>query len=230
MPPRVRQALLDGAVGVPRGGRGQPRQVVAGAGVDVRVHLDAEGAGLVEERGEVGERRLRGQRGGRARRIAQHPKHAAQLVEGRAGVVAHHAGGRADLCRVEVVAVLQRPRVQGDERQPVGEHVVHLPGDPGALAVRRLRGSEGLLLLREPGALPERRQQLAAAAEVEPEEDEETEHHEDQRRRERQLLRRHGQVGEAGDLPRSDGRDPDGGGGGDLLRPAADRERHECDA
>jgi hypothetical protein len=123
--------------------------------VDVRAHLDAEGAGLLQQRREVGERRLRGCHGGRARRIPQHAEHAAQLGERGAGVVTHDPRGGADLGRVEVVAVLQRPRVQGDEGEPVGEHVVHLARDAGALVVRRLRGPEGLLLVRQPRPFPE---------------------------------------------------------------------------
>ena len=44
-----------------------------------------------------------------------------------------HPGRPRDLRRRRVRAELQRPGVQAEQRDPVGQHVVHLPGDPGAL-------------------------------------------------------------------------------------------------
>ena len=49
-----------------------------------------------------------------------------------------HPGGR------QVRPDLQRPGVQGHERYPVAEHVVHLLGDPGPFGAAGLLGQQFL--------------------------------------------------------------------------------------
>ena len=58
--------------------------------------------------------------------VAQQADHVAQVLEGRARVLADDAGRL-------VAAVLERARVQGQQGQAVGEDVVHLAGDAAAL-------------------------------------------------------------------------------------------------
>jgi hypothetical protein len=64
-----------------------------------------------------------------ADRGAQDADDLAQVLEGLVGVLADHLGGAGDLGRVGVGAELQRAGVHAQQRQPVAEDVVHLPGD-----------------------------------------------------------------------------------------------------
>ena len=75
---------------------------------------------------------------------------------------AEQLGGLADLGRRQVGPDLQGPRVQRHQRDPVGEHVVHLAGDPGALGQTGLICVEALVGLGPQGPLPKREEQLAA--------------------------------------------------------------------
>ena len=50
-----------------------------------------------------------------------------------------HPGRPRDLVRRGVGPELQRAGVHAQQREPVGQHVVHLPGDPGALELAGLR-------------------------------------------------------------------------------------------
>ena len=58
----------------------------------------------------------------------------------------------------------QRPGVQGHHRQAVGEDVVHLAGDPGALGRPGRLGPQRRLGLGPLGPLDQRVEQLVAGA------------------------------------------------------------------
>jgi hypothetical protein len=70
-----------------------------------------------------------------------------ELVERLVRAGPDHARGAGDLFGRCVGAVLDRAGVGGQQRQPVGEHVVHLAGDPGALGRPRLGDPAALLRL-----------------------------------------------------------------------------------
>ena len=72
---------------------------------------------------------------------------------------ADHPGGAGELLGRGVRAVLQRARVGGQQRQPVGEHVVHLAGDPRPLRDAGLGDAAGLLGLGAAGPLAQRGEQ-----------------------------------------------------------------------
>ena len=93
-------------------------------------------ARLVEQAREVGERRLRALGVAVERLLAQHADHLAQVLERLVGARADHAGRARDLLRRRVGAELQRARVHAQQRDPVGEHVVHLARDARALVGR----------------------------------------------------------------------------------------------
>ena len=75
-----------------------------------------------------------------------------QLLERRLGALADHAGRLGDLLGRCVGVKLERAGVHGTAREAVGEHVVHLAGDPpplgraglvrGAIALRAQRSHE----------------------------------------------------------------------------------------
>ena len=65
--------------------------------------------------------------------VAQHADHRAQVLERLVRAGADHRGGARDLLGRRVRAELQRAGVQAQQRDPVGEHVVHLARDPRAL-------------------------------------------------------------------------------------------------
>ena len=83
--------------------------------------------------------------GPRARGLggAQHVDDLAQVLERLVGARAHDAGGARDLLRRRVGVDLQRARVQAQQREAVGQHVVHLAGDAGALLRARLAARAG---------------------------------------------------------------------------------------
>ena len=96
------------------------------------------------------------------RLLAEHPDHAAQLLECLACRGAQQGGGLLDLVRWQVRTQLEPSGVQRHQGDPVSEHVVHLPGDPGPF------GHPGLLLVQllvglgSQGSLTQRQQQLPA--------------------------------------------------------------------
>ena len=61
------------------------------------------------------------------------PRTCAQVGERLVRLGLDQLGGLPHLVGGQVGAVGQRPGVHGDQADPVGQHVVHLPGDPGAL-------------------------------------------------------------------------------------------------
>src|SRR5271165_1491555 len=60
----------------------------------------------------------------------------------------------------------QRPGVHAEQRQPVSQHVVHLPGDAPPLGLPRLLGAAFLVGCQPLGPLPERGDQLAPGAQI----------------------------------------------------------------
>ncbi len=94
--------------------------------------------------------------------LAQHSDHAAQLLERLAGGRAQQLGGLPDLLGRQVGPDLQRARVQRDQGDPVGEHVVHLAGDPGALGHARTVGVQTLLGLGAQRTLAQREEELTS--------------------------------------------------------------------
>ena len=80
------------------------------------------------------------------------------------GARAHDAGRARDLLRRRVGAELERARVHAQQRDAVGEHVVHLARDAGALVLARLLDAQLLLGLGAVGALAQRRHELAPGA------------------------------------------------------------------
>ena len=108
---------------------------------------------LLDEGGEVGERRLGRFGQALAAVLAQDADHAAQLVERGPRALADHAGRLGDLLGRCVGAELERAGVDGEQREAVGEHVVHLARDPPPLGRARL----------VPGAVGLRRAAIARA-------------------------------------------------------------------
>jgi hypothetical protein len=158
---RVGQRLLHDPVGVAPDAVGHRGEVLDQAlGADVHAGL----ARLVEQSREVGERRLRALGVAVERLLAQHADHLAQVLERLVGARAHHAGRARDLLRRRVGAELEGARVHAQQRDPVGEHVVHLARDAGALVGLRLLHAHLLLGLGALGALPQRQHELAPRA------------------------------------------------------------------
>ena len=91
--------------------------------------------------------------------VPQHSDHLAELVEGLMHAGPHHPGGAGELLGRGVRAVLQRARVGGQQRQPVGEHVMHLAGDPRPLRDAGLGDAAGLFGLGAAGPLAQRGEQ-----------------------------------------------------------------------
>nr|BFF15030.1 hypothetical protein GCM10025699_63330 [Microbacterium flavescens] len=233
---------------------GQIGQLRSGRVVDAAGDDRAGGSGLDEQALQVGEgglrrRDLRHLGGSGGRRVAQHPEHVAQLAEGRLRVVAHDARRGDDLVDAELApSVLERPGVQGDERQAVPQHVVHLAGDPGALVVADPLLAQRLLAFGEAGPLEQGGDEIAAAADRDPHGDEQRVDEDDdddqlpggqraRRRREHRGLREPGR----GEEDHADRRDlagassrrerdqrQDGGTGGDG-RHARERRQDERD-
>jgi len=108
---RVGQALLDDAVrGASQGGG----QRLSGR-LDLRAHAHARRARLLDEAGDLVESGLR--RLGRAvlGAVAQHPDHAAQVLERGVRRGTDHPGGLGDLLGRRVGPELQRARVQAEQ-------------------------------------------------------------------------------------------------------------------
>ena len=91
---------------------------------------------LLDEVREVAERRLRSFRWCVGVRVAdlggltEQADHLAQLTESGVGALTDHAGGVRNLVGRRVGVKLERSGVHAQERDPVGEHVVHLASDP----------------------------------------------------------------------------------------------------
>ena len=94
--------------------------------------------------------------------LAEHPDHAAQLLEGLARRRAQELGGLPHLGRRQVGPDLQGSRVQRHQGDPVGEHVVHLARDAGTFRHPRRVLVQALVRLGPERALPKGQQQLAA--------------------------------------------------------------------
>src|SRR5262249_60183484 len=60
---------------------------------------------------------------------AEHADYLPEVLQRLAGTVPDHPGGPGDLLGYGVGTQLQRPGVQAQQGQAVGEHIVHLPGD-----------------------------------------------------------------------------------------------------
>jgi hypothetical protein len=155
----VGQPFLDDPVGVPADPRRDRPQV--GERVLQR-QRHAGPPGLVDELRQVGQDGLRtlalldGVAVG-----AQHADHLPQVLGRLEGGAADDAGGAGDLGGAGLGGELQRAGVQGQQRDPVGEHVVHLPGDPFPLQSPCLLDAELLPLLGLAGPLLERAHQQA---------------------------------------------------------------------
>ncbi|GAB3184833.1 hypothetical protein GCM10027060_22700 [Nesterenkonia halophila] len=74
--------------------------------------------------------------------VAQHLQRAADLAHRLVGAGADHSGLMPYLLGGEPLAVLQRPGMEGDEREPVADFVVDLPRDPDAFLRAGLLGGE----------------------------------------------------------------------------------------
>ena len=140
----VRQPFLDDPVrGAPD--RRRDRAPVGDAGTQRAPACRPRG--LLHQLGQVGQRRLG------PRRAAPSPGRRAARRSPRAGPPApvgagpDHAGRPGDLAGGRVGAELQRPGVHAQQRDPVRQHVVHLPGDPGALELPGLLDPQLLLRL-----------------------------------------------------------------------------------
>ena len=179
----VRQPLLHDAVGrAPE--RGGERRVVRD--VDPRsARACPAQARLLDEGGDLGERRLRRLGGRLGRALAQHADHLAQLLERRVRARADHRRGLGDLLGRRVAVELERPGVQAQERDAVGEDVVHLARDAQPLGLARLLDAQALLALQARGALAQREHELALDAHEQPPADDDggDEHAEDDLRR-----------------------------------------------
>ena len=75
----------------------------------------------------------------------QRPEDAPQLGQRQGRVLPDGLGDPAGLLGAEVIPVGQRPGVHANQRDPVGQHIVHLPGD--ALAFGGLSLGDPQLLL-----------------------------------------------------------------------------------
>ena len=100
--------------------------------------------------------------------LAEHSDHAAQLLECLAGGRAQQLGGLPHLLRRQVGPDLERAGVQRQQRDPVGEHVVHLAGDPGALGHPGPVLVQPLVGLGAQGTLAQGEQKLASGPDEHP--------------------------------------------------------------
>ena len=121
---------------------GHGRQV---GDADVGVEVHAGGARLLEQPGQRHERGLRRLRRLADGAVAQQADHRAQVLERLVGAGADHGGGARDLLGRRVGPELERAGVQAQQRDPVGEHVVHLARDARALGVAGLLDEQLLL-------------------------------------------------------------------------------------
>jgi hypothetical protein len=162
---RVGERLLDDAQRV-TSDRVRYRRQVGDANVGVQAR--AGGARFVEQCGQRRQRRL----GWRWRLtvgpVAKQADHGAEVLERLVGAGADHRGGPCDLLGRRLRAELERAGVQAQQRDPVGEGVVHLARDAGALGVPDLLDAQLLFSLAAASAFALR---LAASAEEHPPQD-----------------------------------------------------------
>ena len=125
------------------------------AGPVVQPHRLPGPGGLVDQRRQVGERHTTQRRGVGL----QHAEHVTQLLQRLPGGDPDQLGLLPHQRRIAAGGQLERAGVQRDQRHLVGQQVVHLAGDAGAL------GRPGRLLVPAPlglgplGLLPPRRGQ-----------------------------------------------------------------------
>ena len=100
--------------------------------------------------------------------FTQQAHHLAELFECLAGCRAQQLGGFAYRGRRQVGSDLEPTGVQRQQRDPVGEHVVHLSGDPGALCQSCSVFVQTLIGLRPQGALPQFKKKLASGSDEHP--------------------------------------------------------------
>jgi hypothetical protein len=93
--------------------------------------------------------------------LPEYSDHAPQLLESLARRQAQQFSGLPDLGR-QVGLDLQGARVQRHQRDAVGEYVVHLARDQGALRHARSVGVQPLLRLGALGALAQREEELTS--------------------------------------------------------------------
>nr|UXN28599.1 hypothetical protein N8D75_16690 [Curtobacterium flaccumfaciens] len=157
----------------PHGGR--YRRAV---GVDTRPDGRTAGTRLVEQGGQVDERRLRRRGAGHLvatvrRGVAQHPEDVAQIGERGVRLGPHDPGRRDGLVGGEPrAAVLERTGVQRDQGQPVAQDVVHLAGDVGAFLLAGTVLAQLLVAFEQGCALAQGQQQRPALADPDADRDE----------------------------------------------------------
>ncbi len=155
----VGQAFLDGAVGRPLD-RVRPPQ----PGRQVAVQAGGQAA-VVNEPGDVREPGRRGQ----FVRLpgAEDANHDAELIQGSGGEVADCGGDVAGLRGGG--GHPERPGLQRDQADLVGDDIVHLAGQAAALLGEHGAGEQHALAVLRLGELPELGSELAAGAEQQPE-------------------------------------------------------------
>jgi hypothetical protein len=79
----------------------------------------------------------------------------AQVVQGVGRRGPDDRGGAGYVGGGRVRPELQCPGVHAEQRQPVGQHIVHLPGDAPPLGLARLFGTALLIGLQPVGPLPQ---------------------------------------------------------------------------
>ena len=121
-----------------------------------------------DELGDVGERRLRALALAGGGLGAQHVDDLAQVLERLVGARPHDRRRGRDLLRRPAGVDLERAGVQAQQRQAVGEHVVHLARDPRALARAGLAHAQVALGLGLARALAQREHELALGADEHP--------------------------------------------------------------
>jgi hypothetical protein len=212
----VGQRLLHDPVRVPA----QPIRYRRPAG-QLQVDGGARLPGLLDQRRHVGQRGLRAVVRGL---LAQHADDLPQVLQREVRGLPDHAGRRAFGSR-RAPAHFQGAGMQGQQGDPVCQHVVHLPGDLLPLAQPGLLDPHPLTLLGLPGAFGQRADQHPVRAD---------QHGHRNRADVQQHQEGHGfQVGAGG----RDGQPVDHHDGGRVQRRQRDRDaggpvqadREECD-
>ena len=89
------------------------------------------------------------------RLLPQHADHVPQLLQRLVGRQPQQLGALPHLVGRQVTRNLERPGVQRDQGDAVGEHVVHLPRDARSLGEACTFGVEQLIGLRSLGTVPQ---------------------------------------------------------------------------
>jgi hypothetical protein len=158
----IGEPFLDDAVGgTPErfGQRGQAR------GVDVGPDGHPGGPGLLQQGGELGQGGLRRPRALQVV-LAQHRDDLPELLEGSDGRGSHHRGSLGYFLGRGSGAELQSAGVNAQQREPVGQDIVHLPGDAAALGLPGRLDATFLVGLQLVCPLAERALQFAPSANV----------------------------------------------------------------